>query len=178
MSGVSGARSTAATVQLVAMRWWHIPAVGRLELELFGDEAWSPELFWSELASPAAYYLVALPAGTRSAADRTADPVGYAGLSTTGSDSYIQTIGVTTSTQRSGIGRLLMLRLLAEAERRGAETCWLEVRTDNSAAQHLYRTLGFTDRGVRRGYYQPSGADALMMVAPLPLPEHLKASRA
>ncbi|MDT7555376.1 MAG: [ribosomal protein S18]-alanine N-acetyltransferase [Pseudonocardiales bacterium] len=171
MSGVSAATRTAATVQLVAMRWWHIPAVGRLELELFGDEAWSPELFWSELASSAAYYLVALPAG-----DRTADPVGYAGLSTTGADSYIQTIGVTTSTQRSGIGRLLMLRLLAEAERRGAEICWLEVRTDNAAAQHLYRTLGFIDRGVRRGYYQPSGADALMMAVPLPLPEHLRAS--
>jgi ribosomal-protein-alanine N-acetyltransferase len=160
---------TASTVELVPMRWWHIPVVGCLEDELFGDEAWSPELFWSELASAAAYYLVALPAG-----DRTADPIGYAGLSTTGADSYIQTIGVSTSAQRGGIGRLLMLRLLAEAERRGAATCWLEVRTDNAAAQQLYRTLGFTDRGVRRGYYQPSGADALMMAAPLPMPEALR----
>jgi ribosomal-protein-alanine N-acetyltransferase len=157
------------TVQLVPMRWWHIPAVERLEVELFGDEAWSPELFWSELASADAYYLVALPAD-----DRSADPVGYGGLSTTGADSYIQTIGVTTSTQRSGIGRMLMLRLLAEAERRGAVACWLEVRTDNAAAQHLYRTLGFTDRGVRKGYYQPSGADALMMAASLPIAEDLK----
>jgi ribosomal-protein-alanine N-acetyltransferase len=176
MSGVSAATSNAATVQLVAMRWWHIPAVGRLELELFGDEAWSPELFWSELASAAAYYLVALPVDGRVAGDPSADPVGYAGLSTAVADSYIQTIGVTAGMQRSGIGRLLMLRLLAEAERRGATTCWLEVRTDNAAAQRLYRTLGFTDRGVRRGYYQPSGADALMMAAPLPLPEHLKVS--
>jgi ribosomal-protein-alanine N-acetyltransferase len=167
MSGLS--TGTPATVQLVPMRWWHIPAVGRLEIELFGDEAWTSELFWSELASAAAYYLVALPAG-----DRTADPIGYAGLSVTGTDSYIQTIGVTTRVQRSGIGRLLMLQLLAEAERRGAGTCWLEVRTDNAAAQNLYRSLGFTDRGVRRGYYQPSGADALMMAAPLPIPEELK----
>jgi ribosomal-protein-alanine N-acetyltransferase len=163
MSVMVAPGGTPVTVQLVPMRWWHIPEVGRLEIELFGDEAWSSELFWSELASAAAYYLVALPAGDRSAA-----PVGYAGLSTTGADSYIQTIGVTTRIQRSGIGRMLMLRLLAEAERRGASTCWLEVRTDNSAAQQLYRTLGFTDRGVRRGYYQPSGADALMMATPLP----------
>jgi ribosomal-protein-alanine N-acetyltransferase len=168
MSDTSTAR-TPVTVQLVPMRWWHIPAVGRLEDELFGDEAWSPELFWSELASAAAYYLVALPAG-----DRTSDPLGYAGLSTTGTDSYIQTIGVTTRVQRSGIGRMLVLHLLAEAERRGAETCWLEVRTDNAGAQQLYRSLGFVDRGVRRGYYQPSGADALMMAAALPIPEHLK----
>jgi [ribosomal protein S18]-alanine N-acetyltransferase len=177
MSGFPAATGNAATVQLVAMRWWHIAAVGRLELELFGDEAWSPELFWSELASAAAYYLVALPVAGAQAGDRSAGPVGYAGLSTTGAESYIQTIGVATGMQRSGVGRLLMLRLLAEAERRGATTCWLEVRTDNAAAQHLYRSLGFTDRGVRRGYYQPSGADALMMAAPLPLPEHLKASR-
>ena len=161
--------TTITTVQLVAMRWWHIPAVGRLEDELFFDEAWTPELFWSELASAAAYYLVALPAG-----DRSADPLGYAGLSTNGADSYIQTIGVTASAQGAGIGRRLMLALLAEAKRRGANTCWLEVRTDHVTAQNLYRSLGFTDRGVRRGYYQPSGADALMMAAPLPLPDELK----
>ena len=152
------------------MRWWHIPGVEELELELFGDEAWSAELFWSELASAAAHYLVALPAN-----DRSAPPIGYGGLSTTGADSYIQTIGVSTRAQRMGIGRMLMLRLLAEAERRGATTCWLEVRTDNASAQRLYRTLGFTDRGVRRGYYQPSGADALMMAAELPIPEERKA---
>jgi ribosomal-protein-alanine N-acetyltransferase len=157
------------TYELLAMRWWHIPAVGLLEVELFGDEAWSSELFWSELASASTYYRVALPAG-----DRTANAIGYAGLSVAGADAYIQTIGVTTRVQRSGIGRALMLDLLAEAERRGATVCWLEVRTDNEAAQRLYRTLGFTDRGVRRGYYQPSGADALMMAAPLPLPAELK----
>ena len=93
--------------------------------------------------------------------------MGYAGVSVAGAESYIQTIGVTGSAQRSGIGRLLMVALLAEAVRRGADMCWLEVRTDNAVAQHLYRTLGFTDRSVRRGYYQPSGADALVMAAPL-----------
>jgi [ribosomal protein S18]-alanine N-acetyltransferase len=37
------------------------------------------------------------------------------------------------------------------------------VRTDNDRAQRLYRRYGFTDIGIRRGYYQPSGADALVM---------------
>jgi len=27
----------------------------------------------------------------------------------------------------------------------------------------LYRRRGFTDIGIRRGYYQPSGTDALVM---------------
>ncbi len=34
---------------------------------------------------------------------------------------------------------------------------------DNLHAQRLYRTRGFEQVGVRRGYYQPSGADALVM---------------
>ena len=40
---------------------------------------------------------------------------------------------------------------------------FLEVRTDNDRAQRLYRRYGFVGIGVRRGYYQPSGADALVM---------------
>ena len=34
---------------------------------------------------------------------------------------------------------------------------------DNERAQRLYRQLGFAQVGLRRGYYQPSGADALVM---------------
>ena len=40
---------------------------------------------------------------------------------------------------------------------------FLEVRVDNLRAQQLYRRRGFTEIGLRRGYYQPSGADALVM---------------
>jgi [ribosomal protein S18]-alanine N-acetyltransferase len=39
----------------------------------------------------------------------------------------------------------------------------LEVRADNEPAQRLYRRRGFTEIGRRRGYYQPSGADAVVM---------------
>ena len=34
---------------------------------------------------------------------------------------------------------------------------------DNDRAQRLYRRRGFTDIGIRRAYYQPSGTDALVM---------------
>jgi len=39
----------------------------------------------------------------------------------------------------------------------------LEVRADNEVAHGLYRRRGFTEIGRRRGYYQPSGADAVVM---------------
>ncbi len=140
------------------MRWWHLPAIDRMERELFGEEAWSSEMFWSELAGPDSYYLVALAAG---------EPLGYGGLAATGPDAYIQTVGVHGSAQRAGIGRRLMHALLDKAMACKAEICWLEVRADNMAARELYETLGFTQRGVRRGYYQPSGVDAVVMALSL-----------
>jgi ribosomal-protein-alanine N-acetyltransferase len=41
----------------------------------------------------------------------------------------------------------------------------LEVRSDNERAQRLYRRFGFRPVGLRRAYYQPSGADAVVMFA-------------
>ena len=40
---------------------------------------------------------------------------------------------------------------------------FLEVRADNPAAQSLYERAGFSVITRRRGYYQPSGTDALVM---------------
>ena len=39
----------------------------------------------------------------------------------------------------------------------------LEVRTDNATAIALYRSVGFTEVGLRRRYYRISGADAYTM---------------
>jgi [ribosomal protein S18]-alanine N-acetyltransferase len=39
----------------------------------------------------------------------------------------------------------------------------LEVRADNEVAQRLYTRRGFEEIGRRRGYYQPSGDDAVVM---------------
>jgi [ribosomal protein S18]-alanine N-acetyltransferase len=90
--------------------------------------------------------------------------VGYAGLCAYGEDiSYVQTIGVTTSHQRRGVGTVLLTTLLDDADRRGARHVDLEVRADNESAIELYRRHGFAPLGVRKGYYQPSGADALVM---------------
>jgi [ribosomal protein S18]-alanine N-acetyltransferase len=150
-------------VALDPFRWWHIPAVLELEHDLFGDEAWTAESFWSELANPHAFYLVAHAPGDEQL-------LGYGGLAVTGADAYIQTIGVSRSAQRQGLGRRMMHVLLDEAARRDAATCWLEVRADNDAAQRLYASLGFVGRGLRRGYYQPSGMDALVMSGPVGSP--------
>ena len=42
-------------------------------------------------------------------------------------------------------------------------TVFLEVRTDNDTARRLYESEDFSVVGLRRRYYQPSGADAHTM---------------
>ena len=138
------------------MRWWDIEPVMRLEHELFAEDAWSETMFWSELAErDSRKYVVAVDGDS---------VVGYAGLCAYSEDtSYIQTIGVTEGRQRTGVGTALLVALLDEADTRGAAHVDLEVRADNAAAISLYERHGFAALGVRRGYYQPSGADALVM---------------
>lgn len=139
------------------MRWWDIEPLMALERELFGDERWTPEMFWSELAQhDTRHYLVA--------EDDAGRLVGYAGLCAYPGETYVQTIGVTRSAQGHGLGARLLTALLEEAVRRGETTVLLEVRADNLGAQELYARFGFLTVGRRRGYYQPSGTDALVMV--------------
>ncbi|WP_073259212.1 ribosomal protein S18-alanine N-acetyltransferase [Cryptosporangium aurantiacum] len=138
------------------MRWWHIEAAGPIERDLFGDEEWSPGMFWSELAQVATrWYRVALDGE---------ELVGYAGLCVYGpEEAWVQNIAVRRDRQGHGLGRRLLDELLDEAVRRGAQQVLLEVRADNGPAQRLYARRGFEAIGLRRGYYQPSGADAVVM---------------
>ena len=77
-------------------------------------------------------------------------------------EAEIHTVGVHPEAQGRGIGRALLRRLLADADRAGA-VVFLEVRTDNVIAQRLYRAEGFQVIGTRKRYYRPSGADAFTM---------------
>jgi ribosomal-protein-alanine N-acetyltransferase len=130
-----------------------------LETSTFTTDAWSRGAMRAELGSRHGYYLVA------EAPDPDAAIAGYAGLlAPTGSEQAdIQTIAVAPDARRHGLGRGLMVALLAEARRRGAGEVFLEVRADNPHAQALYASLGFEQIAVRPRYYQPDGVDAHIM---------------
>ena len=51
-----------------------------------------------------------------------------------------------------------------EAARQDVHRTLLEVAVDNHPAQKLYATYDFEPVGIRRGYYQPSNTDALVMM--------------
>jgi [ribosomal protein S18]-alanine N-acetyltransferase len=133
-----------------------LDAVLALEYALFGEEAWSRQMLEGELAEQprSRYYLVAADDGGLT---------GYAGLMVAGAQADVLTLAVAADRWGQGTGSALLEALLAEAARRGCTEVFLEVRIDNDRAQRLYRRYGFTQIGIRKGYYQPSGADALVM---------------
>jgi ribosomal-protein-alanine N-acetyltransferase len=144
-----------AGVSLRAMRWWDLPAVLRLEADLFPDDAWSPGMFWSELADVRMRrYVVAQERGR---------VIGYSGLAVAADQADVQTIAVARSHWARGVGAALLADLVAEARRRGCVRVLLEVRVDNDRAQRLYERFGFVRLGLRRGYYQPANVDAQVM---------------
>jgi tRNA threonylcarbamoyl adenosine modification protein YeaZ/ribosomal-protein-alanine acetyltransferase len=146
-----------------------------LEAQLFpGDDPWPKAAFVREISAEQNYYVAGRtfadggdplhPADSRARDRRPGALVGYAGISRLGRkppfEYEVHTIGVDRAYQGRGIGRRLLVELLNFA---AGGVVHLEVRTDNTAAIGLYRSLGFVNVGLRRRYYRVSGADAYTM---------------
>jgi N6-L-threonylcarbamoyladenine synthase len=133
-----------------------LSAIMELELASFGSDSWSKPTMRAELVAPHTTYLVAY---------QDEKIVGYAGLSKVKSSSSadIQTIAVSESHRRVGIGRELMVRLIDQAVALGAQEIYLEVREDRPSPRALYDSLGFEAIDRRENYYQPDGVAAIVM---------------
>lgn len=80
-------------------------------------------------------------------------------------------VAVDRTARRKGAARTLLRHALNGME--GVARVFLEVASDNPGAIALYRDLGFSDVGRRRGYYaRPGGqaADAHVLGISLPFP--------
>lgn len=136
-----------------------------LEHDLFPDDPWTARMFAEEVGQPPQnrLYLIAEADGPPAASGRVM--AGYAGLMFVpgGTQADVLTIAVTREYWGRGVGSALLGALLAAAVERGCVEVLLEVREDNPRARGLYLRRGFEEIGVRRGYYQPSGVDAIVM---------------
>ena len=178
MISLSHGEKTDRPARLRAMVPADLVDVIALEYELFPDDPWTPEMFADEVAQPpdSRLYLIA-EAAAGDGGVKEADVVtgrgavgrpvmaGYAGMMFIpgGTQADVLTIAVRSSYWGRGIGSALLAALLGAARDRGCAEVFLEVRADNPRARGLYRRRGFTEIGVRRGYYQPSGMDAIVM---------------
>jgi ribosomal-protein-alanine N-acetyltransferase len=132
-----------------------LDAIMAIETASFGLTAWSRSVMEREMTSEWGRYVVAV--------DEAGAVVGYVGLRAVGVEGDIQTIAVSAAARGTGLGRRLLAEAQHDARMRGVRELFLEVREDNAPARALYLSEGFEEIGVRPGYYQPEGIDAIAM---------------
>lgn len=131
----------------------YVDQVCVLEEEAF-SMPWHKESFMEMIANENACYLVALVGE---------EVVASCGLRHIVGEGEITNV-VTKNTMRGqGIGRQILLQLLEEGAKMGAQVFTLEVRVSNAPAIHLYESLGFVSEGVRKNFYEDPTEDALIM---------------
>lgn len=130
-----------------------ILAVSEMEKECFKGESWSYGTIASAFDNPAYVMVVAEEGG---------EVIGYGCISIACENSDLENVLVSEEYRNSGVGSAIIRELLREAEERGAEHTFLEVRVSNSAALSLYLKNGFAGVYARSRYYS-DGEDCLVM---------------
>ncbi len=78
-------------------------------------------------------------------------------------EAHVASLAVDPAYRQKGIGCRLLAKTLLLCYEKGARLAMLEVREGNLAGQNLYRKLGFEAVGIRKGYYQDTREDAILM---------------
>lgn len=111
----------------------------------FEDAPWKAGAFADLLAIPGTFGFLA---------HGNEEPYGLLLCRAVAEDCEILTLGVVPARRRYGVGRDLLRAGLRKAKELGALTVFLEVAVDNTSAVSLYRSAGFDQAAVRRGYYR------------------------
>ncbi len=72
-------------------------------------------------------------------------------------------VAVDPACRGRGYSKILMDKMMRSAARKGVRDLTLEVRPSNTAAVSLYRSYGFREETVRKGYYTDPEEDAVIM---------------
>lgn len=125
--------------------------IAALHGQLF-DPPWDAESVTQLIEHPAAAAFVAQMRDSKALA-------GFLIAQIAADEAEILSIGVAPEWQRRGVARHMVEGLVRAARRAEVKRLFLEVAVTNSAANRLYRGLGFEPVGRRLGYYQRPGAD-------------------
>jgi ribosomal-protein-alanine N-acetyltransferase len=93
--------------------------------------------------------------------------VGFAVAWSVADERHLQNIATAPACRGRGVGDALLRHVVDEAKGGGAQFVILEVRASNEAAKRLYAAYDFRPIGIRQGYYQDNGEDAIVMVLAL-----------
>ena len=133
-----------------------VPAVHAIEVATFAMP-WSLESLQNEMERNAcARYLVV--------EDESGALIAYAGAWIVFDEAHVTNVAVAQAMRGQGIGRAILAALMQYAANMGAQVLTLEVRKSNTVALALYQSMGFSQLGVRKRYYEDNGEDALLLI--------------
>jgi ribosomal-protein-alanine N-acetyltransferase len=141
-------------VELRALDTADLDAVERIEQASY-PTPWSRSMFVTELAKPSSLCIGAYA--------EDGELTGYLVVSRYVDAWHVMNVAVAPDFRRRGIASALLRRLFSVTADDAQRGYTLEVRVSNLDAIRLYERLGFTGRGVRRGYYTDNREDALIM---------------
>lgn len=126
---------------------------------------------WSEASlrheieeNPVAMYIVA---------ELDGKIVGYAGVWWILDEGHITNVSVDPDYRDRKVATAVIEALIEAAGNEGVDKFTLEVRVSNAPALALYRKFDFKEVGIRKGYYEDNGEDAIIMWK-MPSPEENK----
>lgn len=149
-----GAAATRDGITIGPMKRRHLRAVTAIE-RAANPHPWSHSLFAGELRMPTSrHWLVARD---------SRQVMGFAGLMWNLDEGHVTNFAVHSHHRRRNVATRMLLAQCRDAIDIGVTDLTLEVRISNEPARALYGRFGFSPGGVRRGYYNDNGEDALIM---------------
>ena len=130
-----------------------IHGITEIEKVSFSDP-WNERLFLDAIDSKDKYLMVA---------DEGGKVAGYIVFEKVLDEGHITDLAVSGEYKKKGIATGLIDRALGLAKEKGIKEIFLEVRESNEAARKLYSKFGFAELGKRKGYYQGTNEDAIIL---------------
>ena len=141
-------------IRIVDTRPEHLDDILLMEQQCF-SVPWTRDQLAAQMSDSMYIFLAA--------EDESGKAVGYVGLMYVLDEGYISNVAVSPSRRREGIADMLLTELYARAKAKKLSFLTLEVRESNAPAQSLYKKHGYTEVGMRKGYYSLPKEDAVLM---------------
>ena len=141
-------------IRIVDTRPEHLDDILLMEQQCF-SVPWTRDQLAAQMSDSMYIFLAA--------EDESGRAVGYVGLMYVLDEGYISNVAVSPSRRREGIADMLLTELYARAKAKKLSFFTLEVRESNAPAQSLYKKHGYTEVGMRKGYYSLPKEDAVLM---------------
>lgn len=127
--------------------------IAKLEKEAFSD-AWSEQSIGETLKQKQAFITVA---------EQDGSVVGYCIIYHVLDEGEIARIAIDKNYRRQGIGQGLLDYTCECCMEKHIERICLDVRCGNEGAKRFYKQYGFTQDGIRKGFYENPKEDAVLM---------------